>query len=89
MRAIRPIRTVCAWCLEFGRPSAVLVDVPLDDRGLSHGLCPACAEALHAPTGPTFPDYGDPYTTHPTVRVSEPISEAEWRAWFAGEKRSA
>jgi hypothetical protein len=38
----RPIRTVCAWCSIHDRPAAVLVDVPLDDRGLSHGICPSC-----------------------------------------------
>jgi len=40
----REVRTVCAWCSSHGRPAAVLVDVPLDDRGLSHGICPACKE---------------------------------------------
>ncbi|MGE0594566.1 MAG: hypothetical protein AB7G23_02875 [Vicinamibacterales bacterium] len=88
MRPPRPIRTLCAWCPGFGREAAVLVDVPLDDRGISHGICPACATAMHAPAGPTFPDYGEP-SVFPTVRVSEPITEAEWRDWFARDGRSA
>lgn len=38
--APHPIRTVCAGC------GAVLVDVPEDDRGVSHGACAiACWEA--------------------------------------------
>jgi hypothetical protein len=40
--AARPIRTVCAWCASKGGPTAVLVDVPIDDRGLSHGICLSC-----------------------------------------------
>ena len=40
--AVRPIRTVCAWCAGHDRPTAVLVDVPIDDRGLSHGICSPC-----------------------------------------------
>jgi hypothetical protein len=34
-----PIRTVCAWCKD---KETVLVDVPLDVRGLSHGICKPC-----------------------------------------------
>ena len=34
-----PIRTVCAWCK--GKET-VIVDVPLDERGLSHGICKPC-----------------------------------------------
>jgi len=44
--ALRPIRTVCAWCARYNRPTAVLVDVPIDDRGLSHGICSACRTGL-------------------------------------------
>ena len=33
------IRTVCAWCKD---EKTVLVDVPLDGRGLSHGICKPC-----------------------------------------------
>ena len=32
----RPMRTVCSWC------EGVLVDVPEDERGVSHGICDAC-----------------------------------------------
>jgi hypothetical protein len=32
----KAIRTVCAWCL------AVIVDVPEDGHGVSHGICPKC-----------------------------------------------
>ena len=46
--ALRPIRTVCAWCARHNRPTAVLVDVPIDDRGLSHGICSACRTGLRA-----------------------------------------
>jgi hypothetical protein len=45
---MRPIRTVCAWCAGDDRPVAVLVDVPIDDRGLSHGICPACRTKLRS-----------------------------------------
>jgi len=34
-----PIRTVCAWCKD---KETVLVDAPLDERGLSHGICKPC-----------------------------------------------
>src|SRR5262245_42330320 len=44
----RPIRTVCAWCVGQNRPTAVLVDVPIDDRGLSHGICPSCMTRLRS-----------------------------------------
>ena len=44
----RPIRTVCAWCAGRNRPTAVLVDVPIDDRGLSHGICPSCMSRLRS-----------------------------------------
>ena len=44
----RPIRTVCAWCAGQNRPTAVLVDVPIDDRGLSHGICPSCMSRLRS-----------------------------------------
>ena len=37
--AYAPIRTVCAWCED---KETVLVDVPLDVRGLSHGICKPC-----------------------------------------------
>ena len=43
-----PIRTVCAWCAAQNRPAAVLVDVPLDARGVSHGICPSCRSMLCA-----------------------------------------
>ena len=33
------IRTVCAWCKD---KETVLIDVPLDERGLSHGICKPC-----------------------------------------------
>ena len=46
--ADRPMRTVCAWCVEHDRPAAVLVDVPIDDRGLSHGICPSCLALLRS-----------------------------------------
>src|SRR4026207_20705 len=47
--AERPMRTVCAWCVEHDRPAAVLVDVPIDDRGLSHGGCaPLRCGPLHS-----------------------------------------
>jgi hypothetical protein len=41
-----PIRTVCAWCAAQNRPAAVLVDVPLDARGISHGICRSCRTVL-------------------------------------------
>ena len=44
----RPIRTVCAWCAGQNRPAAVLVDVPIDDRGLSHGICRSCMSRLRS-----------------------------------------
>ena len=43
--AAGPIRTVCAWC---DGPTAVLVDVPIDDRGLSHGVCQSCRSKLRS-----------------------------------------
>ena len=46
--AERPMRTVCAWCVEHDRPAAVLVDVPIDDRGLSHGICQSCLALLRS-----------------------------------------
>jgi hypothetical protein len=46
--AMRPIRTVCAWCAGHNRPTAVLVDVPIDDRGLSHGICKSCRTKLRS-----------------------------------------
>jgi hypothetical protein len=45
---MRPIRTVCAWCVGHNRPTAVLVDVPIDDRGLSHGICKSCRRKLRS-----------------------------------------
>ena len=42
LRKAIPIRTICAWCAFQDRPAAVLVDVPLDSRGMSHGICPSC-----------------------------------------------
>jgi hypothetical protein len=45
---VAPIRTVCAWCAGQNRPTAVLVDVPIDDRGLSHGICPSCMSRLRS-----------------------------------------
>jgi hypothetical protein len=44
----RPMRTVCAWCAGHDRPAAVLVDVPIDDRGLSHGICLPCRTKLRS-----------------------------------------
>jgi hypothetical protein len=35
----KPIRTVCQYC------RAVLVDVPENGQGVSHGLCKPCALA--------------------------------------------
>jgi hypothetical protein len=46
--AVRPIRTLCAWCAGHDRPAAVLVDVPIDDRGVSHGICAACRTTLRS-----------------------------------------
>jgi hypothetical protein len=46
--ALRPIRTVCAWCAGYNKPTAVLVDVPIDHRGLSHGICQSCRATLRA-----------------------------------------
>ena len=43
---LRPMRTVCAWCVNHDRPAAVLVDVPIDDRGISHGICAPCRATL-------------------------------------------
>lgn len=34
------IRTVCAWCPK--EAPTVIVDHPLDDRGVSHGMCGRC-----------------------------------------------
>jgi len=45
---LRPMRTVCAWCVNHDRPAAVLVDVPIDERGLSHGICPACRASFRS-----------------------------------------
>ena len=43
----RAIRTVCGWCEAYGRtPAAVIVDAPLDARGLSHGVCADCVRRL-------------------------------------------
>jgi hypothetical protein len=57
-----PIRTVCAWCATRNRPAAVLVDVPLDSRGMSHGICPSCRSSLKAdslpPRNRTLPGFG-------------------------------
>lgn len=36
----RKIRTVCAWCPPDKK--AVIVDIPEDGRGVSHGMCFAC-----------------------------------------------
>ena len=41
-----PIRTVCCYCVGYGKAIAVIVDVPLDARGLSHGLCSACSALM-------------------------------------------
>ena len=49
-----PIRTVCAWCAVQNRPAAVLVDVPLDARGMSHGICPSCRSSLKSDSRPTL-----------------------------------
>jgi hypothetical protein len=49
-----PIRTVCAWCAVQNRPAAVLVDVPLDARGVSHGICPSCRSSLTSNSRPTL-----------------------------------
>ena len=43
MKTDKPIRTVCGWCPMYGNPTEkVLVDVPEDERGLSHGICKEC-----------------------------------------------
>jgi hypothetical protein len=47
-RSARPIRTICSWCEVQGKPAAVLVDVPIDDRGISHGLCASCQSHLRS-----------------------------------------
>ncbi|MPZ20117.1 MAG: hypothetical protein GEV06_19700 [Luteitalea sp.] len=44
-----PIRTLCAWCVANGRPQQVLVDRPLDARGLSHGICDDCRREWERP----------------------------------------
>jgi hypothetical protein len=49
-----PIRTVCAWCSAQNRPAAVLVDVPLDARGVSHGICPSCRSMLKSDSLPAL-----------------------------------
>jgi hypothetical protein len=53
-RQARPIRTVCAWCATLDRPAAVLVDVPLDARGMSHGICPSCQSGFKAESMPVM-----------------------------------
>ena len=53
-RQASPIRTVCAWCAAQNRPAAVLVDVPLDARGVSHGICPSCRSMLKADSFAAF-----------------------------------
>jgi hypothetical protein len=62
-RQARPIRTVCAWCATLDRPAAVLVDVPLDARGMSHGICPSCRSSFKAESLPALsrplPSFGD------------------------------
>jgi hypothetical protein len=43
-QVIPPQRTECAWHpVYFDGAIRVLVDVPEDDRGVSHGLCDDCA----------------------------------------------
>jgi hypothetical protein len=58
-----PIRTVCAWCATQNRPAAVLVDVPLDARGMSHGICPSCRSSLKADSLPAL--------RHPRPRIGQ------------------
>lgn len=36
----RKIRTLCAWCPPDKK--TVIVDIPEDGRGVSHGMCFAC-----------------------------------------------
>lgn len=52
--AYPPQRTICAWHARyfsgFHGPH-VLVDVPADDRGISHGMCDACARVWLARQG--------------------------------------
>ena len=62
---MRPIRTVCAWCAGHNKPTAVLVDVPIDDRGLSHGICKSCRTKL--------------FSSWTLVRGSAAPSSAKWR----------
>jgi hypothetical protein len=38
-----PVRVICAWCKD------VMVDVPEDERGVSHGICAACFATEGAP----------------------------------------
>jgi hypothetical protein len=33
---VHPVRVICAWCKH------VMVDLPEDERGISHGICNAC-----------------------------------------------
>jgi hypothetical protein len=54
IEATPPQRTICAWHARyfsvFHGPH-VLVDVPADDRGISHGMCDACARVWLARQG--------------------------------------
>ena len=51
------LRDAAAWALTamvvIGT-LAVLVDVPLDGRGMSHGICPSCRSSLTSNSRPTL-----------------------------------
>jgi hypothetical protein len=43
-RLMAAVRTVCGWCPRDRQ--TVIVDVPADERGVSHGICPSCKAKL-------------------------------------------
>jgi hypothetical protein len=52
------MRTLCAWCRR------VLVDVPEDARGVSHGICSGCVVVFAASSVPVA-------TASPVEQVGE------------------
>ncbi len=44
-----PVKVICAWCLEAGKPAVVREKEPLDDPEETHGVCADHRKALEAP----------------------------------------
>ncbi len=45
---LSPMKIVCSWCRQEGRPELVGEKAPLDDARETHGICVVHRHAVHA-----------------------------------------